>query len=772
MNLTLTPPAPGLDVSFVVGTYGKAAFTQQMLASLARSMKGLKYEVIIVDNGSVDGTVGFLGTHTPGQRRGKAQGETPPLRVTVLHNPIPRALSVSWNMGIEAASGRYIVVANNDVIYTPGAVQAMVAAADADWQAGVVFPYGPGDVPGPKPDVSPPETPDAVVSNILAVEAWETARQAREFGLGREKQGEPQFETNAYVPQGGFCFLITRSCLERVGGFSPKYELTGEDYDMFKRVQRHFKMVRTPRAYVEHYEHQTCRDLGLEYNERMCRNRFLLAEKHENVQEIFSIVIPTYERGDVLCDAIDSVLAQTFQHWRLYIVDDGSRGWDHISRLLKKYDYHRNRIWHFHLPENQGPGVCRNYGLSQTRGKYAAFLDSDDTWHPDHLQTHFDAHERGSWAMVYSDADFAHREELEGGGHVYHADEHPFIKYTGEYDADRLRRYNYIQTSGVSVWGDLARSIKFPDRRTIVNDVTEDWEWFKAVADVSGEGRRVLHIPKRTCRYTHGTQPGGADHLTKRVTGPVPHASREVEVLIPLPAAEPLGADTETPGTEPVGVVIPTKGRPDDLRRALQSVGASAPCVVVDDGAYYSSTALDVVEGCNARGDCRAALLRTHESRGASWARNRGIEYLTTNWVQFLDDDDLLVGGWRETLLPLLAGAAENVAAVIGSAFVPNEDEPGMRIDDDVFTSQVCARRAALLSCGMFAEGLTWAEEREMLGRMERMGWATTRTGRVLTLRPQRGGSGEPASGVKHAAEQAQKAGHTPREWSLGGSGL
>jgi glycosyltransferase involved in cell wall biosynthesis len=102
-----------------------------------------------------------------------------------------------------------------------------------------------------------------------------------------------------------------------------------------------------------------------------------------------SISMPTYNRGDVIRRAIDSILAQTYQDWELVVVDDGST--DGTRDLLAGLDP-RIRVV---VQENQGITGARNTGLRHGRCELVAFLDSDDAWPPHHLAlatAFFDAH--------------------------------------------------------------------------------------------------------------------------------------------------------------------------------------------------------------------------------------------------------------------------------------------------------------------------------------------------------------------------------------------
>lgn len=91
-----------------------------------------------------------------------------------------------------------------------------------------------------------------------------------------------------------------------------------------------------------------------------------------------SIVIPAYNPGAFLDEALASVLAQTFQDWECVVVDDGSR--EDLSRV-DDLDPRMRRV----RQENRGLPIARNVGILATDGEYLAFLDADDVWLPDKL---------------------------------------------------------------------------------------------------------------------------------------------------------------------------------------------------------------------------------------------------------------------------------------------------------------------------------------------------------------------------------------------------
>jgi GT2 family glycosyltransferase len=96
---------------------------------------------------------------------------------------------------------------------------------------------------------------------------------------------------------------------------------------------------------------------------------------------LFSVIIPTYDRLELLIRAIDSVRRQSFPDYEIIVVDDGSR--DGTREWLVANQGWLIGIWQ----SNKGPGAARNAGAQIANGEYLAFLDSDDLWFPWTLDT-------------------------------------------------------------------------------------------------------------------------------------------------------------------------------------------------------------------------------------------------------------------------------------------------------------------------------------------------------------------------------------------------
>ncbi len=100
---------------------------------------------------------------------------------------------------------------------------------------------------------------------------------------------------------------------------------------------------------------------------------------------LVSVIIPAYNIDKYLAETLDSVLAQTYSHFEVMIVNDGST--DRTLEIAQEYAAKDDRIRVISQP-NQGVSLTRNHGIRETTGELIAFLDGDDRWHPGKLKAH------------------------------------------------------------------------------------------------------------------------------------------------------------------------------------------------------------------------------------------------------------------------------------------------------------------------------------------------------------------------------------------------
>lgn len=105
--------------------------------------------------------------------------------------------------------------------------------------------------------------------------------------------------------------------------------------------------------------------------------------------KLVSVIVPVYNVEDYIADTVQCVLDQTYPHFELILVDDGSP--DRSVEICQQFDDPRIKIIR---QENQGANAARNEGIRQAKGEYLAFLDSDDLWLPEKLEKHVEHLER------------------------------------------------------------------------------------------------------------------------------------------------------------------------------------------------------------------------------------------------------------------------------------------------------------------------------------------------------------------------------------------
>lgn len=110
---------------------------------------------------------------------------------------------------------------------------------------------------------------------------------------------------------------------------------------------------------------------------------------------LVSIIMPAYNSSKYIGQAIESVISQTYKNWELIIVDDDSK--DNTLEVIKKYMREDNRIKCISLKKNYGAAHARNIAIENSKGKYLAFLDSDDLWYPEKLEKQISFMEKNNY---------------------------------------------------------------------------------------------------------------------------------------------------------------------------------------------------------------------------------------------------------------------------------------------------------------------------------------------------------------------------------------
>ena len=113
---------------------------------------------------------------------------------------------------------------------------------------------------------------------------------------------------------------------------------------------------------------------------------------------LVSVIVTTYNRADLLCETIDSILCQTYKNFELILIDDGSR--DNTEEVVKMYN--DSRLQYIKTDNWGGPARPRNIGINASKGEYIAFCDDDDIWLPKKLEKQIKIIDNSEYGMVFS----------------------------------------------------------------------------------------------------------------------------------------------------------------------------------------------------------------------------------------------------------------------------------------------------------------------------------------------------------------------------------
>lgn len=119
-----------------------------------------------------------------------------------------------------------------------------------------------------------------------------------------------------------------------------------------------------------------------------------------NEVPLVSIIIPVFNREELIAETINSVLDQTYTNWECIVVDDGST--DQSQEVLEKYCENDSRMKYYQRPDFKikGASSCRNYGFEKSKGEFIQFLDSDDLLSKNKLEGQLRLYKPGDLSLI------------------------------------------------------------------------------------------------------------------------------------------------------------------------------------------------------------------------------------------------------------------------------------------------------------------------------------------------------------------------------------
>ena len=214
---------------------------------------------------------------------------------------------------------------------------------------------------------------------------------------------------------------------------------------------------------------------------------------------LVSVIVTTYNRADLLCETLDSILSQTYENFELIVVDDGST--DNTEEVVKRHS--AGRINYIKTENWGGPARPRNIGIEKATGEYIAFCDDDDIWLPKKLEKQINYIVNSNYGMIFT------MQKQFGATSIFSnyfgIGPLPFKKDTS---ANALLQVNCIPTSSVVIKKDLLDQIDYFDERRSFIAIEDNDLWIR-VSKVAAIGFvpnvLVLHRNHRDGIYLNST---------------------------------------------------------------------------------------------------------------------------------------------------------------------------------------------------------------------------------------------------------------------------
>ncbi|HUD06423.1 MAG TPA: glycosyltransferase family A protein [Candidatus Saccharimonadales bacterium] len=203
-----------------------------------------------------------------------------------------------------------------------------------------------------------------------------------------------------------------------------------------------------------------------------------------------SIIMPTFNRAYTIKDAINSIVDQSYKNWELIVVDDGST--DNTKSLINSIGDERIKYLSQH---NQGPAVARNFGISEAKGKWIAYLDSDNEFLSKYLEVMLDSldiHPR----VVFAIPRLNYSLELYEKGKLIRSIDHSSKIPVNLSIEDIFLKTFHFDTNGLIHLRELFdEGIKWDKAMCGM----EDWELALTIGDKYPEG--FLYVPVKLANY-------------------------------------------------------------------------------------------------------------------------------------------------------------------------------------------------------------------------------------------------------------------------------
>ncbi len=622
------------EITVVMPVYNAERYIDKAIKSvLAQTYQD--FEFIIIDDASTDNTSEIL-----------KRFDDP--RIRTIKNPNNLGLTKSLNKAIREAKGTYIARMDADDISIPHRLETQLNFLKKNTDHALVgSSYYQIDDTG------------RIISLVRVLS------DDNEIRAGLKKQN--------WFGHGSIMML--KSAFLQCGGYDESFKYA-QDYDLWLRISEKYKV-----ANIGEPLYQWRSTAGNISNARIQEQKYFASLAVKKAEErkkariidktdkpLVSVIVPTYNRPDMLREALTSILNQSYQNYEIIVVNDGGINIESIIHQLNS----KGNITYVKHNINKGLAASRNSGISLAKGKYIAYLDDDDVFYPDHLETLVNLLEETDYKVAYTDAYRAHQVLYDNSYKITARD----IPYSVDFSKDLILIRNLspvncfmhekkcLEKVGLfdealtthedwDLWIRLSRSYDFKHIKKVTTEFRDRRDGSTMTSSKLPDFLRTTRIIyKRYSSYTMGRQ--DIQRAQEQNIHLLENEISKYSISVSMKCS----------------IIIPVFNQVEYTKKCLEALVENTPddlyeVIIVDNGSTDGTKEfLKCLEG-------DVKIITNQENLGFAKACNQGAREASGKYLVFLNNDTIPQKGWLEELVRV-ADADEDIAVVGSKLMFPD----------------------------------------------------------------------------------------------------
>lgn len=346
----------------------------------------------------------------------------------------------------------------------------------------------------------------------------------QQFGSvsGLVEAADYDFKKLIYDNQLNYCSLYKREVFEAIGGYNEKMLYQGyEDWEFWISAgEKGFYAKRIPQPFFCYRVRQGSMFMNAVQHDDELRSQIVLAHpylyppnkvleakkllqtklrKEIKTGPLVSVILPTYNRPEFLFAALESLSIQSYKNFEVIVINDAGVN---VKRVLEKF-HDCLKIKYYNHWRNKGLAAARNTGLHKAKGKYIAYLDDDDVFHYDHLESLVSFLESSNRKVAYTDA-YRTCQIKDNTKYIVKNRE---LRYSQDFDYGQILVHNFIPIICLMHEKACLVEVGLFDESLVTH---EDWDLLIRLS----RKFEIHHIKNITCEFTWRID--GSSMLTER----------------------------------------------------------------------------------------------------------------------------------------------------------------------------------------------------------------------------------------------------------------